>query len=146
MITPAPTSKIAPHLARGILAAVMPATATKAGYVTIAVPNTSYELHLVPTVPLSTAVGKRVVGTIHVQARRIDMVETGGRFIEPVYGRPRRVQGIVVQVDAAAGTLTVDAAVPMVCKTDGRQKPSDFEVGQFVSMDVQDGATFTPER
>lgn len=145
MITPSPTTRISPELARGVLAAVVEATATRPGFITITVPDTSYELHLRPTGPVTTPVGKRIVGRIEGQARRVDTVETGGRYIEPVAGRPRRIQGHIVAVDAATNTITVNAGAPIHLKLgDARQPASTFEVGQFVTSEVLDGATFTP--
>ena len=142
MITPSPTSKIDPTLARGTLAEVVPATATKREFVKIAFPNTSYEMHLVPTAPVTAQVGKRILGTIRAKARRIDITDTGGRFLEPVYGRPRRVQGTVLAI--AGDAVVVDATVPVHCTPmDPRQKAADFQPGQFVGFDVMDGATFT---
>lgn len=148
MITPSPTTKIDPAFARGTLAEAVPATATKPAYIKFAVPNTSYELHLVPRGEMSASASadhpaKRLIGTIRVSVRRLDVVGSGGRYVEPVMGRPRRVQGTVVQV--VGGAVVVDAGVPIHCVlTDDRQKPEDFPVGQFVSCDVLDGATFTP--
>ncbi|MFA6045093.1 MAG: hypothetical protein WC718_08925 [Phycisphaerales bacterium] len=148
MITPSPTTKLDPALARGTLVETVAATATKPAYIKFAVPNTSYELHLVPQgeTPAPAAPGhpaKRLIGAIRVSARRLDVVGSGGRYVEPVMGRPRRVQGTVVQV--AGGAVVVDAGVPIHCVlTDERQKPEDFQAGQFVSCDVLDGATFTP--
>lgn len=146
MITPSPTTKIAPYLTRGILAANHAATATKPAYLVVEVPNTSYQLHLLPAAAVSTALGKRIVGVIRADARRVDNVKSGGRFVEPVFGRPRRVQGSVVATDASANTVTVNAGVPVVLKlTDARQRADQFAAGDFVSCDVLDGATFTPE-
>ena len=141
MITPSPTSKIASHLARGVVGAPVK------DHFVLEVPNTSYQLHLVPTAPVNVAQGKRVVGVIRLQARRVDVVGTGGRYFEPVYGRPRRVQGTVVGVDASANSLTVNAGVPVVVTlTDERQQASSFAEGQLVSFDALDGATFTAEK
>ena len=141
MITPSPTTKIAPTLARGVLADIVGPTATKLGFLKITIPNTNYELHLYPVNPPRAAVGKRIIGEIRARARRIDVVETGGQYIEPVYGRPRRVQGTVIAVNTDA--IVVDAGVPVhITPTDPRQKPSDFQVDQFVSFDVMEGAVF----
>jgi hypothetical protein len=130
MITPHPTSKIDPAVARGVLGAVVAPTALKPGYIKFLVPNTSYELH---------------VGVIRVKARRIDAVGTGGQFVEPVFGRPRRVQGTVIR--AESGAVVVDAGVPIhVTPTDERQSPDQFQPGTLVSMDVLDGATFEQSR
>ncbi|QYO64365.1 hypothetical protein [Leptolyngbya sp. 7M] len=83
----------------------------------------------------------RIIGIIRAKARRIDEVTTGGRYIEPVYGRPRRVQGTVVAIEPDA--VVVNAGMPIHCTpTDPRQRPGDFKPGQFVSFDVLEGATF----
>lgn len=112
--------------------------------VVLAVPGTDYQLHLGVYKAPSTPVGKRILGTIRAQARRIDVVHTGGRYIEPVYGTPRRIQGEIVAIDAANQTLTVHAGVPVVCKTDGRQRADQFKLGDLVAFDVLPGASFTP--
>lgn len=146
MITPSPTSRIEPHLARGIFEGTVPATATRPECVRITFPNTSYDLHLVPTGPVGAALGKRVIGVVRARARRVDVVGTGGRYVEPVYGRPQRVQGTVIGADASANTITVQAGVPIVCElTDPRQKAGQFEIGAFVSFDVLEGASFTEQ-
>ncbi len=146
MLHPAPTSRIAPTLARGELADIIAPTATRPGHVVITFPNTNYRMHLIPTAPISTPVGKRIVGTIRATARRVDLVDTGGKFVEPVYGRPRRVQGSVLGGDDHSCTLIVDAGMPIHCTmTDPRQVPSQFATGAMVGFDVLDGATFTPQ-
>jgi hypothetical protein len=143
MITPSPTSKIDPSLARGVLGANVPASAKQAAHIVLEVPNTSYQLHLIPTGPISTPIGKRLIGTISVKARRLDVVGTGGQYIEPVLGRPRRVQGTVI--GAKNGAVIVDAGVPVhATPTDPRQSADQFQPGQFVSFDAEPGATFTP--
>lgn len=116
--------------------------------VVLALPGTDYRILLLTAGPVTGEVGRRIRGVIRAQARRIDVVVTGGRYLEPVCGRPRRVQGAVVAIDSDADTLTVSAhdGAPIVVKTDGRQRAGDFRVGQFVSMDVLHGATFTQAR
>lgn len=144
MIQPAPTSKIDPTLARGTFLGDSPATATRPAHVAITFPNTNYELHLLPASNVSAAPGKRIMGSIRAKARRVDKVQTGGRYVEPVFGRPRRVQGAIIAINAAARTITIDAGFPIECTlTDERQSPTTFAVGDFVSFDVLDGATFT---
>ena len=146
MIHPSPTSPIAPTLARGILAEVVGPTATRSAHIVIEFPNSNYQMHLLPTAPITTAVGKRIVGTISAQARRVDVVDTGGSYLEPVTGRPRRVQGRVVAIDANRNAIVVDAAMAIHLKlTDARQKAEQFQLGELVSTDVLDGATFTPQ-
>jgi hypothetical protein len=145
MITPHPTTKIAPYLTRGTLSANHAATATKPAYVVVEIPNTSYQLHLIPAAAVATPVGKKTIGVIRAEARRVDVVKSGGRYVEPVAGRPRRVQGAVISKDVSANTITVNAGVPIVLKlTDARQRADQFADGDFVSCDVLDGATYTP--
>lgn len=139
MIHPAPTGRIDPKIARGVLVSAGPSV------VKVSFPNTNYELHLVPQGPVSTEPGKRILGVISAQARRIDTVRTGGRYVEPVIGRPRRVQGSVVAVLPESGVVVVDAGMPIhVTPTDPRQKAADFQPGQFVSFDVLEGASLAP--
>lgn len=145
MISPSPTTPIAPGLARGVLAEVLPATATHGPMIVLEIPNTSYRLHLVPATAAGVPVGKRLIGELRGEARRVDAVETGGAYIEPLVGRPRRLQGRIVSVDPASNTVTVGAVVPFVCTlTDARQKPEQFTPGQLVALDLVDGATITP--
>src|SRR4051812_16921232 len=96
MITPAPPPKIDPPLAPGTLPEIVAPPAPKPGYIKVSFPNTSYELPLLPTGPINPPVGKKIIGTIHARARRIDETKTGGRFVEPVFGRPRRIQGTIL--------------------------------------------------
>ncbi len=140
MITPSPTIKIDPSLARGELLSFGPSNS----YIVMGVPNTSYQLHLVPTAPVTTQPGKRLIGTIRLEARRVDAVGTGGQFVEPVFGRPRRVQGTVIA--HAGNALVIDAGIPIhAVLTDARQKAEQFAVGQLVSFDAVAGATITPQ-
>lgn len=141
MITPHPTSRIDPLLARGVMGQPIPATATRQAHLTFLVPNTNYELHLLGAEGVQTAPGKRLIGTIRVEARRIDIVQTGGQYMEPVIGRPRRMQGTIIAV--RDGAVVVDAGVPVhATPTDPRQSAEDFKPGQFVTFEVKEGAAF----
>jgi len=141
MIAPSPTTVIDPALARGTFIEAVAETATKPAYIKFAVPNSSYELHLRPVGEISAQPGKRLIGIIRAQARRIDLTRTGGTFIEPLMGRPRRIQGTVLAIKD--GAVVIDAGTTIHCTpTDPRQKASDFEPGQFVGFDVLDGASF----
>ena len=147
MLEPAPTTQIDPELARGRLARIVEATATKPAYVVLEFANTDYQTHLLPhgSVPdwLGERVGKRVVGTIRADAKRIDVTETGGKYVEPVFGRPRRLQGRVISRNAGGNTLTIHCGFPVIVKpTAPGQKAEGFSVGDFVAFDVKRGATF----
>lgn len=112
--------------------------------IVFAVPGTEYQLHLLVYQKPTTPIGQRLTGIIRAQARRIDVVHRGGKYIEPLYGHPRRVQGEIIAIDPAGRSVTVDAGVPIVCSTDERQVAQDFGEGDFVSFDVLPGASFTP--
>jgi hypothetical protein len=145
MIYPAPTTPIDPGTARGVFAGLIPATATAAAHIALEVPNTNYQLHLVPAPgsAITALPGKRLIGVIRAMARRVDVVDTGGMYLEPVIGRPRRVQGRVLAIFPEAGTILVNAGVPIHLRlTDSRQRPGDFAIGDLVSTDVLDGAVF----
>jgi hypothetical protein len=140
MIYPAPTTSIDPSLAR----AVLEEQRAEPPMLVLSFANTSYRMHLVPAGPIRAEVGKRILGVIRARARRVDVVDTGGRYAEPVFGRPRRVQGTIVALRPADNAIVVNAGMPIHCQlTDARQSPADFTLGDLVSFDVLDGATFT---
>ena len=112
--------------------------------IVLALPDSDYKTHLRVDQPLAAELKDIVRGRIFAQARRVDVVGTGGRYIEPVFGRPRRLQGRIVGGDVEANTLVVDVGVPMTCKLMDAQRAADFELGRLVSFDVEPGARFEP--
>lgn len=147
MLHPAPTTRIAPGVARAVLEECRPETATSPAFVVLRFYNSDYLVHLLPIGEIAAEPGRRVTGVLRAEAKRVDVVRTGGKYVEPVIGRPRRVQGRVIETDTSRNTLTVDAGLPIVCRlTDHRQRAGDFEPGQFVSFDVLRGATFEQSR
>src|SRR5690606_33823608 len=104
-----------------------------------------HQMHLLVDTPVRTEPGKRIHGTIQVQARRIDICGTGGSYVEPVYGRPRRIQGTITEIDANSASVVVDAGMPIVARLDNLQRTSDFKVGDHVTFGVKAGATFHPQ-
>lgn len=108
----------------------------------LAVPGTDYRIQLVPAGQVDAGVNERVSGTIRANARRVDVISAGGRYIEPVFGRPRRVQGRIIGGDPRSNTLVVLACVPVTVKLMNHQRAGKFAVGQMVSFDVEPGASF----
>jgi len=132
----------------------LPTNATEArGFVTehddermvLTLPDSDYQIHLLTPTPVQPGNMGRIAGVIHAKAKRVDKTKggRGGRYFEPVYGRPRRVQGRIVSVDAGANTITVNAACAITCELSGGQKTNEFAVGEFVTFDVEAGSTFT---
>ena len=114
------------------------------GWVQVKLPGTDYRLRLVPAEGFSPKVGDKVSGVVRAQALRMDVIPAGGRYIEPVQGRPRRVQGRVIGGDVSSNTVFVKAGPGVVVTPMAPQRASDFMVGQMVSFDVRDGATLEP--
>ena len=106
--------------------------------------GTDYQLCLAVASPVRGEIGKSVAGRILAKAKRVDVVRTGGRYIEPIYGRPRRLQGRIVQLDSTANTLTVQTACPFICKLTVGQRASDFDISQFVAFDIESNVRFEP--
>ena len=107
--------------------------------------GSNYRMHLRITKPLTTELGDRVTGVIHAQARRVDVIPAGGRFVDPVFGRPRQIQGTIVGGDLQANALHVKAGPAVViAKLMAPQKAADFSIGQMVNFSVERGATFEP--
>ena len=108
----------------------------------LAVPGSDYRLQLVPTGAIDAGVNDRISGTITAKAQRVDVIKAGGRYIEPVFGRPRRVQGRIIGGDVKANTLIVLASVPVTVTLMPHQRAIQFATGQMVSFDVEPGAGF----
>ncbi|MFG0293320.1 MAG: hypothetical protein ACIAQF_08610 [Phycisphaerales bacterium JB065] len=114
------------------------------GHSTGQIQKPTHQMHLTVASPVDTEPGKRILGTIRVEARRLDICGTGGSYVEPVYGRPRRIQGTIIDIDSANASVVVDAGMPIVAKLDGLQRTSDFKLGDHVTFAVKPGATFEP--
>lgn len=115
--------------------------------VVLKIPHTDYQLHLVPSVDggsFPAAVGQAVHGTIEAEALRIHAADGGGRFIEPVYGAPRIVAGVVREADERHRRVLVDVGVPMWVRTQLGQDYAILREGELVNFYVASGATFTP--
>jgi len=113
------------------------------GTITLAKPGTNYALELVTLEPVAKPAGAKIRGEIRVQAARMDVIASGGKYIEPVAGPPRRVAGRIVEVDARANLVIVDVGpFTVVCTPHPLQKASKFAVDQMVTMGIRPGASF----
>lgn len=128
-------------VARGIIQSLIDAR------IELTISGTNYQIHLTPAVPvaqIAVAVGKRITGRIHGKALRIFKAHGGGRFIEPIWGEPRIVAGIVQAVDEPNRRILVDVAVPMWLTLAERQPADMFKVGDLVNCYVESGTRFEP--
>lgn len=109
------------------------------------IPHTDYRLHLVPAGTIEVELGDKLTGRIYCQVKRVDPIRSGGRFIEPNFGRPRRGQGRIVGGDPQTNRLYVHCgAGPVIATLMASQQASDFAIGQMVLFDVERGAVFEP--
>ncbi|MFG0274322.1 MAG: hypothetical protein ACF8QF_04620 [Phycisphaerales bacterium] len=137
-----PASTVPPPTDPAVVRGVVHATGDD--FVVLRIPGSDYRIRLVVEQALTTPVGEKVEGRIRVQARRMDTISAGGRYVEPVEGRPRRVQGRIIAVEEKDRSVVVSAGVPIACRLHDLQEPGDFQVDQMVTMDVLPGASFTP--
>jgi hypothetical protein len=115
------------------------------GMLVLGLPGTDYQLHLAVKQEVKPGIGGQVQGRILARAKRVDKVRAGGRYVEPVYGRPRRVQGTVMDRNPQRNSLTVHCGCAIECfLTDSRQQAAQFALGDLVSFDVERGAAFEP--
>lgn len=132
----APSSPTTPPVVTGVVDAVGD------GWVQIKVPGSDYRLRLVPRDGERYTPGEKVSGVVRAQALRMDVIPAGGRYIEPVQGRPRRVQGRIVGGDASKNEVYVKAGPGVVVTPMAPQRAGDFMIGQMVTFDVRAGSTF----
>jgi hypothetical protein len=115
------------------------------GLVTLAVPHSNYKNSFQLAGGSLPAPGQKVKGTIHAPAWKAEAVELGGNYVEPLYGRPRRMQGTILSVNAAANELTVQVGYEVTVKLPEKYKAADYQVGSRIGWDNVEIPTFTPE-
>jgi len=108
--------------------------------------GTNYQLHLKPTTPITAEIGKRTKGIIRVSVWKVDFVSVGGgAFVEPIMGRPRRVQGRAIGKGPGQNSVIVEVSgCPIVGDLPERWAATDIKPGTRVGLEVYDGATFEP--
>jgi hypothetical protein len=110
------------------------------GRAVIALPGSDYQLHLQIDRPIECTGQDEVRGCVAASALKVDRVHTGGLFIEPVYGRPRRIQGRVVAKDPTGNTLTIAGPCVVVVQLDVTQRAGDFPLGELVGFNVKNAS------
>jgi hypothetical protein len=115
--------------------------------------GTDYLLELTPTVtpadfpaPRSQR-NRRIRGVVHARALKLHHAQAGGRFIEPVHGRPRIVQGTVYEVDVENNRLLMDVVIPMWITVETAvtgQSAAEFKQGDMLNFYVENDISFTP--
>lgn len=121
--------------------------------VVLGVHGTDYLLELTPTIPRErfpkprSRRNRRIRGVVHGRALKLHHAKAGGRFVEPVHGQPRIVQGTVYEVDGPNDRLLMDVVVPMWITVESEvtgQVASDFAQGDLLNFYLESGTSFTP--
>jgi hypothetical protein len=115
------------------------------GIVTLKVPGSNYRNSFALHENAVLTAGSRIRGTIHAPAWKVDRVELGGNYVEPLFGRPRRMQGTILSVNATTNELTVQVGYEATVKLPAQYKASEYAVGERVGWDNIDIPTFEPE-
>ena len=109
--------------------------------VRFSVPGTDYRIETAAGESLAGAsAGQRLQATLHAVARKVWPVSAGGRFVEPVFGRPRRIQALVLAVDEGGNRLHLDAGgLKVVARlSHPGQRAGDFPPQTLVTMGIDD--------
>src|ERR1051325_4067891 len=107
------------------------------GTITLRVPGSNYRNTFAfhGDAPRDLAPGTRVRGAIHAPAWKVDHVELGGNYVEPLYGRPRRMQGTILAVNPASNELTVQVGYEATVKLPDSAKAETFKPGERIGWD-----------
>jgi hypothetical protein len=116
------------------------------GIVTLAVPNSNYKNSFKLAGGSLPAAGGKVRGTIHAPAWKAEKVELGGNYVEPLFGRPRRMQGTILAVKSTTNELTVQVGYEVTVKLPAKYKAADFAVGERIGWDNIEIPTFEVEK
>ena len=115
------------------------------GSLVLNIPGTDYQLHLRADEPVTASPQGRVRGVVRLPVWKVDTVTPGGAFIEPLLGRPRRVQGTVIGTLATGNSLIVEVCgQPLIGDLPARWNAASFIRGSRVGLDVKEGGTFEP--
>ncbi len=113
------------------------------GQITLKVPGQNYRNAFAYAGEALTP-GSRVAGTISCSAYKAEAVSDGGNYVEPLLGRPRRMQGRVLEQHLGDNALTVEVGYPVRVKLPAHQAAAAFAVGSRIGWDNVAIPTFSP--
>lgn len=109
------------------------------------IPGTKYRLALKAAGDVAASPQGRVRGVVRLPVWKLDEVTAGGAYIEPLYGKPRRVQGKVVATLPETNSVVVEVCdQPIVGDLPSRWNAADVVVGSRVGLDILVGGVFEP--
>jgi len=124
--------------------------ATTADTITLKTPGNNYE----NTFALSPRAGKTfkpeigqvISGSIYAPAWKAEAVEMGGNYVEPLLGRPRRMQGTILSQRIESNELTVQVGYPVtVVLPREHYDVARFAVGSRIGWDNIEMPQFAPD-
>ena len=115
--------------------------ATQNDLVTLKTPDANY-CNTFKFVGQPPVVGTRVVGEVYACARKAEMVSLGGNYVEPLFGRPRRMQGMVLEQNVQRNELRVRTGYDVTVKLPENQPATEFPIGSHVGWDNGDWPEF----
>ena len=116
------------------------------GFVTLKTPNNNYRNSFKLPEGLTLTAGQRITGTIHAPAWKVDRVDLGGNYVEPLFGRPRRMQGTILAVNTDTNELTVQTGYDVIVKLPPQYQAANFQLGTRVGWDNIDVPSFEPAK
>ncbi|HTV47927.1 MAG TPA: hypothetical protein VMG59_05740 [Phycisphaerae bacterium] len=117
----------------------------KPGFITLNAPGTNYRNTFKWAGTQMPEVGKKIFGTIYAVARKIEEVSDGGNYVEPLFGLPRRMQGLVLSQDTLKNELLVLVGYQVRVTVPATQNAGDFAVGSRVGWDNAEQPSFMAE-
>lgn len=102
-----------------------------------------YQLHLKPLSQVTAHHHTRIKGIIRADVWKVDFVSKGGAYIEPIYGKPRRIQGTTLAHLEDENSIIIDVwDTPIVAELPERWQARDIQPGTKVAVDIQGIPTF----
>lgn len=109
------------------------------------IPGTKYRLALKAAGAVAASPQGRLRGVVRLPVWKMDVVTAGGAYVEPLVGKPRRVQGQVIATCSQSNSVTVEVCgQPIVGVLPARWNAADVVVGTRVGLDIPSGGVFEP--
>jgi hypothetical protein len=115
------------------------------GRIVLRLPRSNYQLHLAAPDGATGRVlsaGERVHGVVVGESLRMYPASAGGKFIEPIWGEPRIVAGVVLEANEAQRLVIVDAVAIFKLSVPPQQDFAVLAPGAQVNFYLKSGARF----
>ena len=110
--------------------------AIKGSVATLGIPQTTYEHWYEIGGATQAATGHRMEGEAYAHARKVEAIDVGGNFTDPIIGKPSHMQGEVLGVDPQKNELLVEVGYPVHAVLPLEQPAQGFHAGDHVEFEV----------